>query len=94
MACGEETRKIICCKDTAESASHKLLMRYYMMVKLKGKEFELPVFEPTLLSTEEVRNLTKVELFSDIKTHQNSIILNEEMLNDRRVMQTFLVQQF
>ena len=61
-------------------------MKYYMMVKLKGKEFELPVYEPTLLTGDEVRNITREELFSDIKTHQNSLILNEKMLTDKFIM--------
>jgi hypothetical protein len=44
-------------------------MKYYKMVKLKGKEKELPVFEPKMISSEEVKSMTKVEFFSDVKTH-------------------------
>ena len=44
-------------------------MKYYKMVKLKGKEKDLPVFEPTMLNSEDIRIITKVDFFSDIKTH-------------------------
>lgn len=55
-------------------------MKFYKFVKLKGKEKELPVFEPLLQSSEELKQMTKVELFYDIKTHLNSLILDDKVL--------------
>lgn len=57
-------------------------MKFYKFVKLKGKEKELPVFEPIDITSDEIKLITKVELLSDIKTHQNSLILDEKMISD------------
>lgn len=92
MACGEETKKIICCEITAGATQHKIMMRFYKMVKLKGKENDIPVYEPMQLSAKDVLQITKVEMFSDIRTHQNSLILNEKMLTDKKSMEQAVTQ--
>ena len=56
-----------------------MVMKFYKFVKLKGKEKELPVFEPLMQSSEELKQTTKVELFYDIKTHLNSLILDDKV---------------
>lgn len=61
-------------------------MKFYKFVKLKGKEKELPVFEPLDISSEEIKSITKVDLFSDIKTHQNSLILDDKMVSDPTII--------
>lgn len=69
------------------AAQHKLMMRFYKMVKLKGKDKDVAIYEPTSMNGEEVRQITKVELFADLKTHQNSLILNDAMLHDTQMME-------
>lgn len=44
-------------------------MKYYKMINLKGKEKEIAIYEPTMMTAENLDILTKEELFSHVMTH-------------------------
>jgi adenylate cyclase 10 len=56
-ACQEtsDAFKVIVNEEAARGAEHKISTSYYKMVKLKGKQFETPIFVPLDLSDEELR---------------------------------------
>jgi class 3 adenylate cyclase len=53
-ACSETAPqyKMIVCENTSKLAEHKLTTIYYKSVKLKGKEFDIPLYYPVVPNTE------------------------------------------
>jgi hypothetical protein len=54
-------------------------MKFYKYVKLKGKEKEQPVYEPLIMSSEELKQMMKMDLVYDVKTHLSTLIFDEKV---------------